>query len=136
MSASHSTQPACGPYVDKAAYARGYAESLRDPDGFWGRIGQRLDWITPYAKVRDTSFDVNDLHIRWYEDGELNVADNCFDRHLAERGDKTAMIWEGDDLAGSRAHQLSRTVAEVCKAANLLDPWASARAIASRSTCR
>ena len=64
---------------------------------FWARIGRRLDWIQPYTKVKDTSFDEQDFRIRWFADGKLNVAVNCLDRHLAKRGDKTAIIFEGDD---------------------------------------
>jgi len=106
--------------IDKAAYARDYAESVRDPAAFWGRVGQRLDWITPYTQVKDVSFDARDLHIRWYADGTLNVAANCLDRHLAARGDKTALIWEGDDPTVSRRISYRELHAEVCKAANLL----------------
>jgi acetyl-CoA synthetase len=106
--------------IDKAGYERDYAESVRDPAAFWGRIGQRLDWIKPYTQVKDTSFDANDLHIRWYADGELNLAANCLDRHLAKRGDKTAIIWEGDDPNESRRISYRELHAEVCKAANLL----------------
>src|SRR5690606_21945171 len=87
---------------DRARYDRDYTESVRDPAGFWGEIGKRLDWIKPYTEVKDTSFDADDLHIRWYADGELNVAANCLDRHLATRGDKTAIIWEGDSPDESR----------------------------------
>ena len=106
--------------IDKAGYERDYAESVRDPAAFWGRIGQRLDWIKPYTQVKDTSFDAHDLHIRWYADGELNLAANCLDRHLAKRGDKTAIIWEGDDPNESRRISYRELHAEVCKAANLL----------------
>ncbi len=106
--------------IDKAAYARDYAESVRDPVGFWRRIGQRLDWITPYTHVKDTSFDAADLHIRWYADGELNLAANCLDRHLATRGDKTAIIWEGDNPAESKRISYRELHAQVCKCANLL----------------
>ena len=106
--------------VDKAAYERDYAESVRDPEAFWGRIGRRLDWIKPYTQVKDTSFDPADLHIRWYADGQLNLAANCLDRHLATRGDKTAIIWEGDDPSESRRISYRELHAEVCKAANLL----------------
>jgi acetyl-CoA synthetase len=105
---------------DKAGYAADYAESIADPQAFWARIGQRLDWIKPYTKVRDVSFDAKDLHIRWYEDGELNLSANCLDRHLATRADKTAIIWEGDDPAESRRISYRELHAEVCKAANLL----------------
>ena len=80
-----------------ADYQRLYQESTRDPNSFWARIGRRLDWIQPFGKVKDTSFDEHDFRIRWYYDGKLNVAANCLDRHLTKRGDKTAIIWEGDD---------------------------------------
>ncbi len=101
-------------------YEKLYAESVRDPEGFWGRIGKRLDWITPYTQVRDVSFAANDLHIRWYANGTLNLAANCLDRHLATRGDKTAILWEGDDPAESRAISYRQLHAQVCKCANLL----------------
>jgi acetyl-CoA synthetase len=101
-------------------YDRCYAESVRDPDAFWGRIGRRLDWITPYTEVRDVSFDPGDVHIRWFHDGILNVAVNCLDRHLRERGDKIALIWEGDDPAESRRVSYRELHAEVCRCANLL----------------
>jgi len=106
--------------VDKAAYERDYAESVRDGDAFWGRIGRRLEWIKPYTKVKDVSFDAKDFRIHWYEDGELNLAANCLDRHLATRGDKTAIIWEGDDPGTSRRISYRELHGEVCKAANLL----------------
>jgi acetyl-CoA synthetase len=101
-------------------YTRLYAESVRDPEGFWGRIGQRLDWIKPPTKIKDVSFDPKDLHIRWYEDGQLNVAANCLDRHLATRGDKVAIIFEGDDPNTSRKITYRELHAEVCKFANTL----------------
>jgi acetyl-CoA synthetase len=101
-------------------YEKLYAESLRDPEGFWGRIGKRLDWITPYTQVRDVSFAAENLHIRWYADGTLNLAANCLDRHLVTRGDKTAILWEGDDPAESKAISYRQLHAQVCKCANLL----------------
>jgi acetyl-CoA synthetase len=104
----------------KADYERLYAESVSDPDGFWGRIGQRLNWIKAPTKIKNVSFDPKDLHIRWYEDGELNVSANCLDRHLAERGDKTAIIFEGDDPNDSRRISYRELHAEVCKFANTL----------------
>ena len=101
-------------------YTRLYAESVNDPEGFWGRIGQRLDWIKPPTKIKDVSFDPKDLHIRWYEDGELNVSANCLDRQLATRGDKVAIIFEGDDPKDSRKITYRELHAEVCKFANTL----------------
>ncbi len=106
--------------IDQPTYARLYAESLRDPEAFWRRIGKRLDWITPYSKVKDVSFDAADLHIRWFHDGVLNVSANCLDRHLARHGDKTAIIWEGDDPDASRRISYRELHAEVCRCANLL----------------
>ncbi|MEN6538517.1 MAG: acetate--CoA ligase [Mizugakiibacter sp.] len=104
----------------KDDYAKLYAESIRDPEGFWARIGRRLDWIKAPTRIKDVSFDARDLHIRWYEDGVLNVAANCLDRHLATRGDKTAIIFEGDDPNDSRRISYRELHAEVCKFANVL----------------
>ena len=101
-------------------YQRLYAESVSDPEGFWSRIGRRLDWIKPPTKIKNVSFDPKDLHIRWYEDGELNVSANCLDRQLAKRGDKVAIIFEGDDPANSRKITYRELHAEVCKFANTL----------------
>ena len=100
------TQPAVHPvdpaFADSARitredYRRDYEASVRDPEQFWARIGQRLDWMTPPTVIKDTSFDLEDFHIRWYADGELNASVNCLDRHLATRGDKTALLFEHDD---------------------------------------
>ncbi|GLQ48546.1 acetyl-coenzyme A synthetase [Dyella lipolytica] len=104
----------------KADYEKLYAESIKDPEGFWGRIGERLDWAKKPSRIRDVSFDPKDLHIRWYDDGQLNVSANCLDRHLATRGDKTAIIFEGDDPAESRRISYRELHAEVCKFANTL----------------
>ena len=101
-------------------YQRLYAESVSDPEGFWSRIGRRLDWIKPPTKIKNVSFDPKDLHIRWYEDGELNVSANCLDRQLAKRGDKVAIIFEGDDPKDSRKITYRELHAEVCKFANTL----------------
>jgi acetyl-CoA synthetase len=101
-------------------YEKLYAESVHDAEGFWGRIGKRLDWIKPYSKVKDVSFAADNLHIRWYHDGRLNLSANCLDRHLKTRGDKTAILWEGDDPAESRAISYRELHEQVCRAANLL----------------
>ena len=82
--------------IDAAGYARDYARSIEDSVGFWGRVGQRLNWIKPFTQVRDVSFLPEDFRIRWYEDGVLNVAVNCIDRHLAVHGSDAAIIFEGD----------------------------------------
>jgi acetyl-CoA synthetase len=104
----------------KADYEKLYAESIKDPDSFWAGVAHRLDWTTAPTKISDVSFDPKDLHIRWYEDGVLNVTANCLDRHLAERGDKTAIIFEGDDPNESRRISYRELHAEVCKFANAL----------------
>jgi len=101
-------------------YQRLYEESVRDPEGFWARMGQRIDWIRPYTRVKDVSYEASNFHIRWYEDGQLNVAANCLDRHLATRGDKTAIIWEGDDPNESEHITYRELYYKVCKLANAL----------------
>jgi acetyl-CoA synthetase len=107
-------------HLKAADYQRLYQESVKDPGGFWGRIGRRIDWIQPYTKVKDTSFDEHDFRIRWYYDGKLNVAANCLDRHLAKRGDKTAIIWEADDPRLSERITYRQLYERVCQCANAL----------------
>ncbi len=101
-------------------YKEMYAASIADPEAFWGEQGKRLDWIKPYTTVKDVSWDADDLHIRWYADGELNVTANCIDRHLATRGDKTAFIWIGDDPDESHKVSYKELHAAVCRFANVL----------------
>ena len=84
-------------WVDDAKYHDMYSRSVNDPNGFWGEHGKRLDWIKPFTKVEDVSFAPGTISIKWFEDGLLNVAWNCIDRHLDKRGDQPAIIWEGDD---------------------------------------
>ncbi|MFZ3581819.1 acetate--CoA ligase [Loktanella sp. DJP18] len=91
-----SAELAANAHADKDTYDRMYADSVSDPDAFWGAHGKRLEWMTPYTKVKNTSFAPGNIDIRWFEDGTLNVAANCIDRHLATRGDQTAIIWEPD----------------------------------------
>ncbi|THD75089.1 acetate--CoA ligase [Thalassobius vesicularis] len=83
-------------HVDAAKYQEMYAASVNDPEAFWGEHGKRLDWMQPYSKVKNTTFEYGKVDIKWYEDGVLNVAYNCIDRHLATRGDQTAIIFEPD----------------------------------------
>ncbi|KAA0968234.1 acetate--CoA ligase [Aureimonas fodinaquatilis] len=109
-----------GAGLDEAGYAAWYAQSLQDPDGFWGEQGKRIDWIKPYTRVKNTSFEPGNISIKWYEDGTLNVSANCIDRHLEKRGNQTAIIWEGDDPADSRAITYRELYEEVCRMANLL----------------
>lgn len=84
-------------HISKAKYDEMYASSVSNPDKFWGEVGKRLDWIEPYSIVKNTSFAHEDVSIKWFEDGVLNVCANCVDRHLDQRGDQTAIIWEADD---------------------------------------
>jgi acetyl-CoA synthetase len=107
-------------FADNAKYLELYERSINDPDGFWRAEGKRLDWIKPYTKVKNVSFDAKDLHIRWYEDGTLNVSANCLDRHLLERANQTAIIWEGDDPKDSRHITYRQLHEEVCRFANVL----------------
>src|SRR5579872_3074540 len=102
-------------FIDRAKYEAMYAQSIRDPEGFWREQAQRLDWIRPFSKVKDVSFDPDDLHIRWFEDGTLNVAANCIDRHLARRAQQTAIIWEGDNPKESRSITYQELHREVCR---------------------
>ncbi|MGV6819171.1 MAG: acetate--CoA ligase [Parvularcula sp.] len=102
------------------SYKRLYARSITEPDAFWRECGEAIDWIKPFTKTKDTSFSPDDFHIRWYEDGTLNAAANCLDRHLATRGDKTAIIWEADDPAKAEHISYRELHARVCRFANVL----------------
>ena len=106
--------------VTDESYTAMYGESLSDNDAFWAEHGKRIDWIKPYSEISDVSYDTKDLHIRWYADGTLNAAANCLDRHLATRGNQTAIIWEGDDPADSKHITYAELHEEVCKFANVL----------------
>src|SRR5438046_4046242 len=107
-------------FIDAAKYRDMYARSIQDPDGFWADIGKRIDWFKPYSKVKNSSFDLNRVSIKWYEDGVTNVAHNCIDRHLAKRGNQVAILWEGDDPNEDRRITYQELHAEVCKFANVL----------------
>jgi len=106
--------------IDDDGYTAMYAESIADPDAFWARHGKRIDWIRPYSQISDVSYDAGDLHISWFADGTLNAAANCLDRHLATRGEQTAIIWEGDDPADSRHITYAELYDEVCRFANVM----------------
>jgi acetyl-CoA synthetase len=113
-----SEQPKIGK-IDEAEYFRLYRESLVDSDQFWGAHGRRIDWIKPYTKVGNASFE-GDVSIRWYEDGTLNACYNCVDRHLATKGDQTAILWEGDDPSEDRRVTYRELHDGVCRFANAL----------------
>ena len=107
-------------YLDQAGYERLYKESVADPNGFWAREAQRISWIKPFTKVKNTSYASDNLSIKWFEDGTLNVSANCLDRHLAKRGDQVAIIWEGDDPAHDKKITYRELHADVCRMANVL----------------
>jgi acetyl-CoA synthetase len=107
-------------HADDATYLAMYQRSVDDPQGFWGEHGKRLDWIKPYTKVKNTSFDPANVSIKWFEDGTLNVSANCIDRHLAKRGDQVAIIWEGDDPTQDEKITYRQLYERVCKFANVL----------------
>jgi len=107
--------------INQQTYEAEYAQSINDPDAFWSRIAERIDWLKKPTIIDNSSFALEDFRIRWFEDGELNVAANCLDRHLAERGDKTAIIWEADDPATPSQHISYRELhGRVCQLANAL----------------
>jgi len=107
-------------HMNAAAYEAAVQRVEADPEGYWREIGQRLDWVTPFTQVKDVSFDKADFRIEWFSDGVLNVSANCLDRHLATRGDQTALIWESDDGQSYDALTYRQLHAEVCRWANVL----------------
>jgi acetyl-CoA synthetase len=107
-------------HMNAEQYEAAYAESVRDPDGYWATQAKRLDWMTPFTKVKNVSWDPDNLSIKWFEDGALNVATNCIDRHLATRGEQTAIIWEGDDPGDSKHITYRQLHESVCRFANVL----------------
>lgn len=107
--------------ITAGQYQTMYQQSVDDPDAFWGEQGKILDWMKPYSKVKNTSFAPGNISIRWYEDGTLNLAANCLDRHLQTRGDHPAIIWEGDDASESKTITFRQLHADVCRFANVLE---------------
>src|SRR5580698_6977938 len=107
--------------INREKYEAMYAESVSNPEGFWREQAHRLDWMVPFTKVKNVSWQPENLHIKWFEDGVLNASVNCIDRHLEKRGSQTAIIWEPDDPKADAKHityaELHR---EVCKFANVL----------------
>src|SRR6201991_3432799 len=107
-------------FVDQHKYQDMYARSVSDPNGFWAEQAKRIDWMKPFHKVENVSFAPGNISIKWFEDGVLNAAWNCIDRHLAKRGDQTAIIWEGDDPSQSKHITYRQLHDEVCRMANIL----------------
>ena len=106
-----------GVHLTRARYEEMYARSIRDPDGFWGEMAARFEWIKKPTRIKNTSF-TGEVAIRWFEDGVVNITANCLDRHLATRGDKTAILWEGDNPAETRAISFRELYRQVCILAN------------------
>ncbi|MUK68237.1 acetate--CoA ligase [Aliivibrio fischeri] len=107
-------------HADDDKYREMYQQSVINPEGFWREHGQIVDWMTPYTKVKNTSFDTGHVDIKWFEDGELNVSANCIDRHLATRGNDVAIIWEGDDPQDDASITFNELHEQVCKFSNTL----------------
>jgi acetyl-CoA synthetase len=105
--------------IDNDGYLKMYQASVDDPEAFWGEHGKRIDWIKPYSQVKDVDY-ANKVHIKWFHDGTLNASANCIDRHLATRGDQTAIIWEGDDPNDSKTITYKQLHEEVCRLANAM----------------
>ena len=109
-------------HINAETYQTMYAASIADPDAFWGEHGKRIDWIKPYTKVKDTTFEFGKVDINWFADGTLNVSANCVDRHLETRADQVAIIWEPDDPADEAMHITYRQLQNrVCRMANILE---------------
>ena len=105
--------------IDKNKYKEMYQESISNPEEFWRKMGNRIDWITPFSKVKDTSFSHDNVSIKWYEDGLLNVSYNCIDRHLAKNRDKVAIIWESDEPSLSKNITYGELYKQVCRLSNI-----------------
>ncbi|HVW56285.1 MAG TPA: acetate--CoA ligase [Rhizobiaceae bacterium] len=117
----HRVQPAWKKraLIDNETYQKWYADSVKNPDRFWGKHGKRIDWFKPYTKVKNTSFN-GKVSIKWFEDGITNVSYNCIDRHLKKRGNQTAIIWEGDNPYDDRKITYNELYEKVCRFANVL----------------
>jgi acetyl-CoA synthetase len=107
-------------YIDDAKYKAMYAQSVNDPNAFWGEQAKRIHWMKPFTKVKNTSYDPHNVSIKWFEDGATNVSYNCVDRHLEKRGDQVAIIWESDNPNEDRKITYRQLHAEVCRFANVL----------------
>ncbi|MAY14223.1 MAG: acetyl-coenzyme A synthetase, partial [Oceanospirillaceae bacterium] len=108
-------------WINNEKYLQMYQQSVINPEGFWReQAEQRIDWIKPFTRVRNVSFDDHNVNIKWFEDGTLNASANCLDRHLETRGDQTAIIWEGDDPGQDRHITYKELHEEVSRFANAL----------------
>ena len=118
---ARSPAVAASSQLTRSDYDQMYEQSVNDPDAFWNKHGNRIDWIKPFTQVKDVNFNYPDVSIKWFADGTLNVSANCIDRHLEDRGDQTAIIFEPDDPNTPAQHITYKELhAEVCKFANVL----------------
>ena len=115
-----SAEAAKNTLTDKTRAAAMRANASEDPEAFWAGVAKRLDWSKPFTKVKDVSLAADDLHIRWFEDGELNACVNCLDRHLPARANEVAIIWESDDPGVSKMITYAEAFEETCRMANVL----------------
>ena len=115
--------------INKSAYEKKYATSLKDNDGFWKKEGKRINWIKPYKKIKDVKYSKSDVQIKWFYDGTLNASANCIDRHLKKKKDKTAIIWIGDDPKINKKITYKQLHQEVSKTANGLKELGVKKAI-------
>ena len=107
-------------WINREKYEEWYRRSIEDNEGFWAEHGKRIHWFKPYTQIKDVSYDYDDVHIRWYHDGELNACYNCIDRHLPERADQVAFIWEGDDPKEDAKITYGELLKHVSRLANVL----------------
>ena len=122
MSTIHPVIPAAAARsrVNQDQYQELYRQSMTDNEAFWAGQARRINWIKPFGRVRDVSFEKSELHIRWFEDGTLNACYNCIDRHLQTRGEQTAILWEGDNPSSDEHISYRQLHQRVCKMANAL----------------
>jgi acetyl-CoA synthetase len=111
---------AASAHIDAAKYAEMYKRSIDDPEGFWAEHGKRVDWIKPFTKVKNVSYDKDNLSIKWFEDGTLNVSANCIDRHLKDKASQVAIVWEGDDPKDDKKITYQELHDETCRLANAM----------------
>ena len=107
-------------FINDAKYKEMYKRSLADPHGFWAEQAKRLHWYRAPTRIKNTSFDPHNVSIKWFEDGTLNAAYNCIDRHVADRGDQVAILWEGDDPKDTKKITYRELHDNVCRMANVL----------------
>lgn len=105
-------------HITDDIYQQMYRQSVEQPEQFWAEQGKRLDWITPYSKIKDTSFDLGNVRVNWYSDGTLNASYNCLDRHLASRANQVAFYWEGDEPGVQKTVTYQQLYDQVCALAN------------------